>query len=111
MKEQRMKYTAETLLIRSKNQTGSGVFAEVSTEQAGWQNLNMASRRLNQGETWTGHTGNNEYVHVILGGVCNIRTGQGQFFEVGRRPDVFSGMPYALYLSRGVDFEIESLSD
>ncbi len=106
-----MRYTAETMLIRSKDTGGSGVFAEVSAAQAGWDYLNMAVRRLSHGETWSGSTGENEFVHVILGGVCAIRTSQGSFERVGRRPNVFSGMPYALYLSRHTDFTIEALGD
>ena len=106
-----MKYTAETMLIRSQDSGGTGIFAQVSAAQAGWQYLNMAARRLNAGESWRASTGGCEYAHVILGGVCTIRTSQGDFERVGRRRDVFSGMPYALYLSRGVDFEIEALTD
>jgi 5-deoxy-glucuronate isomerase len=99
------------MLIRSQDTGGSGIFAQVSAQQAGWDYLNMAARRLNRGETWRGSTSEYEYAHVILGGVCAIRTSQGNFPRVGRRPNVFSGMPYALYLSRGVDFEIEALTD
>lgn len=106
-----MNYTAETMLIRSQDDGATGIFAQVSAEQAGWQYLNMAARRLNAGESWSANTGNCEYAHVILGGVCTIRTSQGDFERVGRRRDVFSGMPYAVYLSRGVDFEIEALTD
>lgn len=106
-----MKYTAETMLIHSRDTGGSGVFAEISAAQAGWDYLNMAARRLNTGEKWTGSTGDYEYVHVILGGRCTIRTSQGDFEGIGKRTNVFAGMPYALYLSRGVDFEIEALSD
>ena len=71
----------------------------------------MAARRLNAGQTWSASTGDDEYAHVILGGVCTIRTSRGEYARVGRRPNVFSGMPYALYLPRGVDFEIEALTD
>ncbi len=106
-----MQYTAETMLIHSKDTGGAGVFAEVSAAQAGWQYLNMAARRLSAGETWRDSTGEYEYAHVILGGICAIRTSQGDFDRVGRRHDVFSGMPYALYLSRGVDFEVQALTD
>ncbi len=106
-----MKYTVETMLLRSRDSGDTGIYAEVSAEQAGWDYLNMAARRMNAGEIWRGTTGGFEYAHVILGGVCAIRTSQGDFPRVGRRPDVFSGMPYALYLSRDVDFEIEALTD
>ncbi|MCC6801479.1 MAG: 5-deoxy-glucuronate isomerase [Anaerolineae bacterium] len=99
------------MLIRSQDDGKNGIFAQVSAAQAGWQYLNMAARRLNTGETWSASTADNEYAHVILGGVATIRTSQGDFERVGRRPNVFSGMPYAVYLSRGVDFEIEALTD
>jgi 5-deoxy-glucuronate isomerase len=99
------------MLIRSRDQAGTGVFAEVSAAQAGWEYLNMAARRMNSGQRWGGFTGSFEYVHVILGGVCNIYTDADTFKDVGRRPNVFSGMPYALYLSREVKFEIEALTD
>lgn len=106
-----MRYTAETMLVRSRDTGGSGVFAEVTTDSAGWEFLNMQARRLGAGETWRGTTGDYEYAHVILGGVCTVRSSAGNFERVGRRRDVFSGMPYAVYLSRGVDFEIEAVSD
>jgi 5-deoxy-glucuronate isomerase len=106
-----MKYTAENLLVRSQDHGGIGVFAEVSTQQAGWDYLNMAARRMNAGDKWHATTDGYEYVHVILGGICNIYTSQGDFLQVGRRPNVFSGMPYAIYLSRNVEFEIEALTD
>lgn len=106
-----MNYTAETMLRRSQDSGGTGIFASISAAEAGWDFLNMAARRLNAGQTWSASTGGDEYAHVILGGVCTIRTGRGEYARVGRRPNVFSGMPYALYLPRGVDFEIEALTD
>lgn len=106
-----MRYTAETMLVRSRDTRGSGIFAEVTAQGAGWEFLNMQARRLHTGETWRGATEGYEYAHVILGGVCNIRSSAGNFERIGRRRDVFSGMPYAVYLSRGVEFEIEALSD
>ncbi len=106
-----MRYTAENLLIPSADRGTTGIFAEVRREQAGWEFLNMQARRLNRGETWSGNTGENEWAHVILGGQCHCRSSAGDFMNVGRRPDVFRGMPWAIYLPRRVDFEIESLTD
>jgi len=71
----------------------------------------MQVRRMNRGERWAHTTGEHEYVHVILGGICHIRTSAGDFLNVGRRPNVFSGMPYAVYLSRRTEFVIEALTD
>jgi 5-deoxy-glucuronate isomerase len=106
-----MQYTAETMLARSKDTGVNGIFAHVTAQEAGWQYLNMAARRMGKGETWTANTGDYEYAHVILGGCCNIHTSEGDFSQVGRRPNVFSGMPYAVYLSHDTDFEIEALTD
>ena len=41
-----MQYTSETMLVKSKDSGGSGIFAEVSAGQAGWDYLNMAAMRL-----------------------------------------------------------------
>ncbi|MFN8528348.1 MAG: 5-deoxy-glucuronate isomerase [Anaerolineae bacterium] len=106
-----MQYTAETMLVKSRDTGKTGVFAEISTAQAGWDTLNMAARRLNKGDVWGAHTGDYEWAHVILGGVCHIRMDGGEYRSVGRRPNVFSGMPYALFLPRGMNFEIEAATD
>lgn len=106
-----MKYTSETMLVKSKDTGGSGEFARVRADEAGWDYLNMSAMRLHQGETFSDNTRDYENAIVVLGGVCNIKTSDGDFNHVGRRPDVFSGMPYALYLSRNKDFEIETVSD
>ena len=106
-----MQYTAETMLVRSHDKGDNGIFAHVTVEEAGWQYLNMAARRMGQGETWAENSGDYEYAHVILGGRCNIHTSEGDFMGIGRRPNVFSGMPYAVYLSHDTDFEIEALTE
>jgi 5-deoxy-glucuronate isomerase len=106
-----MKYTSESMLIKSIDTGTAGEFARVRAADAGWQYLNMSAMRLNKGETYDNNTRECESVIVILGGVCNIKTSDGNFSNVGRRPDVFSGMPYALYLSRNKGFTIQAMAD
>jgi 5-deoxy-glucuronate isomerase len=106
-----MNYTAETLLVKAQDAGKSGTFARVRAADAGWNYLNMAALRLNRGEKYAGEVGEHEHVSVILGGRCNFRTSAGDFLAIGRRPDVFSGMPYALYLPRHAWYEIEALTD
>lgn len=101
----------DDLLIRSQDKGESGVFASVQAKTVGWQYLNMAALRLHKGEMYTGMVGEHEHVTVILGGQCNIRTSTGDYLNIGRRPNVFSGMPWALYLPRQAQFEIEALTD
>lgn len=98
------------LLIRSKDSGQSGVFAEVSAKQAGWEFLNMAALRLFSGQTYAGEVGAHEHVSVVLGGRCLLTVGEERF-ELGGRPDVFAGMPHAFYLPRGTRFELEALSE
>lgn len=87
------------------------VFSRVSAEQAGWQFLNLVALRLERDNTFGITIDEYEYVAVILGGVCDIHTSRGDFLDVGRRPDVFTGMPYAIYMPRNTEFEIQALTD
>jgi 5-deoxy-glucuronate isomerase len=106
-----MDYTAENLLVKSQDRGEPGLFARVRAADVGWDYLNMAALRLPLGERYGDTTGEHENVMVILGGRCHIRTGKGDYLNLGRRPNVFSGMPWALYLPRRTPFEIEALTD
>ncbi len=106
-----MTYNADTLLVKSQDSGGAGIFARVSAQDVGWEFLNMAAIRLNAGQTYAGETGEHEHVSVILGGSATFRTSAGDFERIGRRPNVFSGMPYAVYLPRRTRFQIEALTD
>jgi len=86
-------------------------YVSVTPERAGWEHLHFAARRLRAEERWEHSTGDSELALVILGGVCSVRSNRGQWAEVGRRPNVFSGMPYALYLPRRTDFTLEAHTD
>lgn len=98
------------LLIRAADRGEAGVFASVMPARAGWDYLHMEARRLHTGMTYSAHTGDHEYVHVILGGRCQVTLG-GQTHAIGRRRDVFSGLPYAAYVPRRTDFSITALTD
>ena len=67
--------------------------------------------RLGKGRTFEIAIDAFEYVAVVLSGRCNIRTNRGDFENVGRRDNVFCGMPHALYLPPHTEFEIEAITD
>ena len=90
---------------------GPGEYTRVEPEQAGWDRLHFAARRIPQGERWESSTQGSELALVVLGGVCRVESSRGDWDEVGRRPDVFSGMPYTIYLPRQTEFSVEALSD
>ena len=106
-----MIYTDETMLVRSKDKGGAGIINAVSAEHAGWDYLNMVARRMSARQTTSGNTGDYEYAHVILGGRCHIHTSKGDFTNIGKRENVWDGLPHALYLPRNTEFEIDALTD
>ena len=100
------------LLVKPALDTAvSGEYVRITPQTAGWETLHFAARRMKKGEQWQHETAANEYAIVILGGVCSVRSSRGEWLEIGRRPDVFSGMPYTLYLPRHTRFTVEATSD
>lgn len=73
--------------------------------------MHFAARRLLGGESWSARTDGCEYGLVVLGGVCRIESSRGSWARLGRRPDVFSGLPYALYLPPATEFCVTAASD
>lgn len=106
-----MQYDSNSLLLRSRDTGSTGVFASVTPSEAGWEYLHFEARRFNKGDRWSAVTGDFEYGHVILGGTGHVRSSAGNFLDIGRRPNVFAGKPYAVYLPRRTTFEIEATSD
>ncbi len=89
----------------------SGEYVHVTPLTAGWETLHFAARRMKKGEEWQHETTDNEYAIVVLGGVCSVRSSRGKWLEIGRRPDVFGGMPYTLYLPYRTRFTLKAASD
>lgn len=104
-------FTADRLHIQADDSGRAGAFAALDAKRAGWDTMNFAAVRLSAGRTFEIAIDAFEYVAVILSGQCNIRTNKGDFSQVGRRENVFAGMPYALYLPAHTEFEIEAISD
>lgn len=90
---------------------GQSEYQHIDSADAGWEHLGFGARRLRQTQCWMGTTGDCEFGFVILGGVCRIESPKGNWPRVGRRPNVFAGMPYGLYLPPNSDFAVTSLSE
>lgn len=88
----------------------SKVYHQLTPMDAGWESLSFCAVRLNSGEEFEHSTRDEECVVVILGGRCTISTSRGEWKHVGRRPNVFSGMPHGLYLSRNTEMRLLSES-
>lgn len=68
--------------------------------------LDFSFLKLNSGETYSGQTGDREYLAVILGGKATFQIGDQRFEKVGGRPNVFAGKPHSVYLPAGVAYTI-----
>lgn len=88
----------------------TGLVNRVTAQDAGWESLNTEMWRLGREQTWQAATGENEAVLVVLGGRISVRSNRGRWPVVGRRRDVFAGMPHALYLPRRTEFEVTAVS-
>lgn len=108
-----MAYGSKALLVRPNIQDHNqpGIVNRVTAEDAGWEFLNMEVRRLDIGGTWAHDTADCEAALVVLGGRCGVTSNKGEWPSIGRRPDVFHGMPYALYLPRRTTFQLTALTD
>ena len=101
--------TQSPLLVRPH--LTHGEYIRVTPQTAGWEWLHFSARRLTQGEQWRASTGGFEYGLVVLGGVCRVGSSRGEWPSIGRRPNVFSGLPYALYLPADTTFTVTALSE
>jgi 5-deoxy-glucuronate isomerase len=104
-----MKSSAESRLLIHPD-PGQSEFMRVTPDTAGWEHLSFAARKMTEGEQWSCDTGESEYGLVVLGGMCAIASSRGNWARVGRRRNVFAGMPYALYLPRQTSFTVRALS-
>src|SRR5512142_2687927 len=101
------KYDGANLVIHPQiAATQTGLVTQVTAARAGWTHLSFEVHRLAKDKTWTHNTGDNEYGLVILGGVCSVDSNRGNWSRIGQRPNVFGGMPFALYLPRHTEFTV-----
>ena len=78
----------------------------MQAESYGFENLAFDTLQLGPGERVKGSTAERELGLVMLGGQCSVTSSRGNWTGIGRRPNVFSGMPYALYLPISTEYSI-----
>jgi 5-deoxy-glucuronate isomerase len=86
-------------------------YIQITPRSAHWDYLNFAARQMNHGRMWHFETHENELALVVLGGTCEITSNFGKWTDVGRRQNVFTGMPYTLYLPPDTRFTVEARCD
>lgn len=90
----------------------SGELIRFSREDVQWEWMSMSARRLKPGESYSAATKGEEAAFVILGGRCTAGWGDTER-SIGKRKNVFDGLPYCLYLPSGneVTFKAETVCE
>jgi len=85
----------------------SGMMISFTSEEAGWQTMGFTARRLARGDTWKATTGDSEAAIDLLSGTLTIDFGEGPQ-TIGKRENVFSGYPSAVYLPCQTSYELRA---
>lgn len=102
-------HSSSGLLIRPSRASGkTGELIGVTPQSTSFDYLTFRVRRLARGQVFRDETGPNELGIVILGGTLTITSDAGSWPHIGRRTNVFEGMPYALYLPIGTSYEVRA---
>jgi 5-deoxy-glucuronate isomerase len=72
----------------------------------GFEHISFAVRALQPGETFGETLEGVELAMVVLGGTCSVTSSAGDWDAIGKRRNVFDGMPWTLYLPPGTTFEV-----
>lgn len=97
--------------LRFRETEAGSTYQRISPEKNGWQYLNFEVRKMKADELWYNNTCQDEYVIVVLSGICSIESTSGNWFNLGKRKNVFEGKPYAVYLPGNTEFSIFSETD
>jgi 5-deoxy-glucuronate isomerase len=89
-------------LVHSRNLplAESGELLHLPRGDAKWEWMSFFVRRLQPGNVYRSVTEHEEAAFVLLGGICRVDWGQGAQ-TIGKRKDVFDGLPYTVYLPAG----------
>lgn len=82
------------------------IYQSIKADEAGWKYLNFIAGKSAEGQKWSGNTGNNEYLFVLMAGNFDATTSKGSWKTSGGRENVFKGLPHALYLPPDTEYEI-----
>jgi 5-deoxy-glucuronate isomerase len=100
------------LLIPATQARGErGIMMDIEPKSVGFDYLGLRVARLAAGEKYEARTETNELGIVVLGGRINVSSTHGAWNNIGGRANVFSGMPWAIYLPVRTDFAVTAVSD
>src|SRR5258706_3072268 len=100
-----------SLLVKPNSQRSTGEFVSVTPESAGWENISLSAIRLEKDGAYDFRLQDEEAVLVVLGGKIDVVAAGHKWDGLGERRDVFSGMPWPLYLPLDSSATVTAASD
>ncbi len=88
----------------------AGEIISLTPKRAGWRYITFSARSLRTGERLSAATGENETALVILSGRCDVESTASTWKDLGKRKNVFNGLPYTLYLPRQTAYTVRATS-
>jgi 5-deoxy-glucuronate isomerase len=101
--------SSNQVLFHSDGTRSSGLLLDLPRERAKWEWMSFSVRRLAPDEKYEVHSKTEEIGLVLLGGICSADWGEGTQ-EIGKRANVFDGLPYGLYLPAGHAAKVRATS-
>jgi 5-deoxy-glucuronate isomerase len=102
---------SDLLVSPSSDPAPDGTFLTVTPVSAGWGYVGFEAITLAAGAVAHRECGNREVCVVVISGRMHVRSGAGEWRDVGGRPDPWAGPPDATYLPPGARFSIEAAAD
>ena len=85
-------------LLVHPNRSADGVRHSITPESAGWTYVGFESRAIDKGARTSLKTGAREICIVVLSGKAWVTAGEFDSGPIGERADVFSGLPWSVYV-------------
>ncbi len=98
------------LLVPAKA-AADGVLHDITPESAGWTYVGFSTRKLAAGAKAAFETGDKEVCLVVLAGRVRVTAEGFDSGLVGERADVFSGLPWSVYLPPHVSAHVAAEGD
>jgi 5-deoxy-glucuronate isomerase len=100
-----------TLLVTPTAPDSRGVTIDITPHSAGWRYVGFRVLTLKDRQSHSSQESGRETCLVLLGGRADIVAGSTRFSGIGRRHNVFEGMPASVYIPAGVPYEITAQGD
>ena len=99
------------LLVHPRTPEADGTVLRVTPESAGWGHVGFELLRLAPGAVARREANGRETCVVAVQGTVHVRSGHGEWRDVGGRATPFEGRPDAAYLPAGTAFEVEGAGE